>query len=182
MARRVRIFNLSHHRLRRSAKRLAVPLTAFLLTIAIGSRLIELDTFEQSAMRVQQEQASGQFPTVHSFESSTPLGGHRGSSFRVIDGDTVALGEERIRIENIDTPETGSRAECDYERHLAAQATNRARQIFAQAEEVRASRTGEDRYGRTLALVSVDGRDFGAIMVEEELAVRWAGRQHDWCG
>jgi len=41
------------------------------------------------------------------------------NSIRIIDGDTVALGNERIRIENIDTPERGGRAECDAERMLA---------------------------------------------------------------
>ena len=48
---------------------------------------------------------------------------------RVIDGDTVALGDERIRIENIDTPETGSRAGCLSERTRATEATESNRKL-----------------------------------------------------
>lgn len=105
-----------------------------------------------------------------------------GADIRVIDGDTVALGEERIRILNIDTPESGGRAECPYERRLAAEAAERARELFRQAETVEVQRDGVDRYERTLARVRLDGRDFGQVTVSENLAVPWAGRQHDWCG
>jgi len=41
----------------------------------------------------------------------------------VIDGDTIRLGAERIRILNIDAPETEGRARCNAERRLAAVAT-----------------------------------------------------------
>lgn len=37
----------------------------------------------------------------------------------VIDGDTIRLGSERIRILGIDTPEMGSNARCNAERRLA---------------------------------------------------------------
>lgn len=100
---------------------------------------------------------------------------------RVIDGDTISLNSERIRIANIDTPETSPRAACSYERELAERATSRARALFRNAQAVTVIRSGTDRYGRTLARVSLDGRDFGRTMVSEGLAVRWAGRQHEWC-
>ncbi|MGJ7039647.1 endonuclease YncB(thermonuclease family) [Shinella sp. BE166] len=38
-----------------------------------------------------------------------------GSSMRVIDGDTIELNGETVRIANIDTPET-ARAKCEAER------------------------------------------------------------------
>jgi len=100
---------------------------------------------------------------------------------RVIDGDTIDLAGERIRIENIDTPETGGRAECPYERTLAERATARARDLFDAAAEITVIRSGEDRYGRTLARIVLDGADVGETLVAENLAVEWAGRQHDWC-
>lgn len=37
----------------------------------------------------------------------------------VLDGDTLRDGEERYRVENIDAPERGARAECPEERALA---------------------------------------------------------------
>lgn len=100
---------------------------------------------------------------------------------RVIDGDTFALGEEHVRLENIDTPETGGRAECVFERDLAELATERARQWFHVANTARIERTGTDCFGRTLALVSIDGADLGERLIADGLAVQWAGRQHHWC-
>ena len=99
----------------------------------------------------------------------------------MIDGDTIAIGEERIRIENIDTPETGGRAACAEERRLASAATRQARAYFSEAGSISIRRSGVDRYGRTLATVRLDGRDYGRLMIADGLAVRWAGRQHEWC-
>ena len=45
--------------------------------------------------------------------------------WRVIDGDTLAHGTERIRIALIDTPERNWRADCDPEAKLAELATRR---------------------------------------------------------
>ena len=105
-----------------------------------------------------------------------------GRDFRIIDGDTVALNGERIRISNIDTPETGRRAGCSSERRLARTATRRARSHFQNAHVVHLRRSGTDRYGRTLARIRLDGRDFGRLMIADGVAAPWRGRQHDWCG
>lgn len=101
-----------------------------------------------------------------------------------IDGDTLRVREtgEIIRILNIDTPETGSRARCDSERNRAAAATRRARALINDAREVDIERSGKiDRYGRTLARIRVDGRDLGAQLVAEGHARRWNGRREAWC-
>lgn len=99
----------------------------------------------------------------------------------VYDGDTFRIGEERVRVVGLDTPERGGRAACDAERFLAAIAQREAEALLMSdsVEIVREPRA--DRYGRTLARVFVDGRDFADIMVERSLAVPWAGRRHDWC-
>jgi endonuclease YncB( thermonuclease family) len=39
-----------------------------------------------------------------------------------------------------------------------------------------------DQYGRTLAFVRIDGRDYGEIMIERGLARPWRGRREPWCG
>jgi len=134
---------------------------------------------------------------VANFIGAAPFGGEPGEAasarpdaapippaeapVRVIDGDTFDLGEERIRIENIDTPETGERAACPYERALAERATVRARELFNAAARIDVISSGEDRYGRTLATVALDGADVGETLIAENLAVAWRGRQHDWC-
>jgi len=102
-------------------------------------------------------------------------------AFRIIDGDTLALGNERIRIENIDTPESGTRAACASERRRADQATRYARRLLNRTQDVRVIRNGVDRYGRTLARIELDGWDMGQIMVDDGHARRWSGRRRSWC-
>lgn len=106
------------------------------------------------------------------------------ASWRVIDGDTFEdLGTgERIRLENIDTPETGSRARCTAERQLGARATEQARSLIGNARQLDVRRTGRtDRYQRTIAFIEIDGRDLGELMIEEGLARPWRGRREPWC-
>lgn len=101
------------------------------------------------------------------------------AAWRVIDGDTIEIDGERIRIAGIDTPET-FRPQCDAERMLgeiaAAELAGRM-----QGRELELERLGTDRYGRTLANVRADGEDLGASLVRDGLAVVWEGRRHDWC-
>ena len=42
-------------------------------------------------------------------------------------------------------------------------------------------RVGEDRYGRTLASISIGDEDAGEHLIAAGLAVSWTGRRHDWC-
>ncbi len=99
---------------------------------------------------------------------------------RVIDGDTLTLGAERVRIANIDAPETGGKARCLAERRLADIATQTLRSLTASGK-VELRREGRDRYGRTLARVSVGGVDVGEELIRRGVAVRWTGRRADWC-
>lgn len=103
-----------------------------------------------------------------------------GSDTRVVDGDTIKIGDETIRIENLDTPEKGSRAECLAEQMLADLATKRLQEILTGVQLV-IVRSGTDRYDRTLATLFADGKDVGATLVEEGFSRPWEGRQVDWC-
>ena len=103
--------------------------------------------------------------------------------FRVIDGDTLEdmSADITYRIENIDTPETGSRARCQAERDLGNRATQQARALVSSGD-VELRPTGRiDRYGRTIAFVLIDGRDLGETMIGEGLARPWRGRREPWC-
>lgn len=94
----------------------------------------------------------------------------------VVDGDTFWHRGEKIRLADIDAPELTSR--CQAERELAIRARNRLRELLV-GFEVR--RTGRDRYGRTLAVVTVEGRSVGRVLVGEGLAREWDGRRRPWC-
>lgn len=102
-------------------------------------------------------------------------------SLTIIDGDTFRLqAGETIRIENIDAPETGTKAKCDAERMLAQKATEALKAALGQGEPV-IVRGRQDRYGRTLAYVRVNGQDVGELLIAQHVAVPWAGRRHSWC-
>lgn len=102
----------------------------------------------------------------------------------VYDGDTVAIecGAEEVtaRVMGLDTPETkGPR--CAEEAALGQRATKRLRALV-QLGDVRLSEHGNDKYGRRLVRLLVDGRDVAETMVAEGLAVRYrGGTRPDWC-
>lgn len=101
-------------------------------------------------------------------------------AIHVTDGDTIRIGDERIRIMGIDAAEMNCR--CARECRLARQATDRLRDLLA-VGYVTIERKGRDRYRRTLAIVRVGGRDVGEAMISEGLVRRYNGRtkRAPWC-
>ena len=100
----------------------------------------------------------------------------------VVDGDTLWLDGEKIRLVNIDAPEV--RARCGAEKERAAAAT-RELAFLLHGQPIRVLRRGEDRYGRTLAAISTPAGDVGDLLVRRDLAVTWRGRREPaetWCG
>ena len=99
----------------------------------------------------------------------------------VVDGDTIWLGGEKIRIADIDTPETHP-PRCAQEARLGEAATRRLRQLLNGGEiSVRSIDRDEDRYGRKLRIVLVNGRSVGDTLVDEGLARRFGGGRRPWC-
>ena len=99
----------------------------------------------------------------------------------VIDGDTVAIGSQRIRIIGIDTPELN--AACVAERRAAQEARQAAISMIENAARVELHETGaKDRYGRSLGDLKLDGVFFGERMLREGHGVRYrAGGRPNWC-
>jgi endonuclease YncB( thermonuclease family) len=101
----------------------------------------------------------------------------------VLDGDTIIVDGEHVRIANIDTPEIGH-ARCDDELRRGLLAKERLK-IIIQAGDLTIVRGDngrlKDKYKRSLGRVVVNGRDAGEILISEGLARRWDGRRHPWC-
>lgn len=97
----------------------------------------------------------------------------------VHDGDSIRCGGERIRIAAIDAPELAASPKCHPARasawcdNTAAIAARDSLKAFLARGPVMVQRTGIDRYGRTLARVTVNGRDAGEYLVGAGLARRW---------
>ena len=90
---------------------------------------------------------------------------------RVVDGDTLAVGEERVRLIGVDTPEAvrpGAPVEC------FGRAASAFTERLVEGRRVRLELDVErrDRYGRLLAYVhrADDGRFVNAALVREGYA------------
>jgi endonuclease YncB( thermonuclease family) len=99
----------------------------------------------------------------------------------VVDGDTFWFNGEKVRIADINAPETHE-AGCAEERALGSRAARRLVSLlnaglFELAVEGRAT----DRYGRALRVVRRNGGSLGQTLVAEGLAEPWRGRRSDWC-
>lgn len=100
----------------------------------------------------------------------------------VVDGDTFRMDGDRIRIADIDTPETHP-ARCPEEARLGAAATQRLHVLLnGGAVTLHPIDRDTDRYGRKLRLVEVNGRSVGDTLVAEGLARPYLGRRMGWCG
>lgn len=108
------------------------------------------------------------------------------SPVRVIDGDTIEVcqktGPERIRIAQLDAPEF-YRPKCAEEKLLGIAAKNEAHRFFVRPSvNLEITRISTDRYGRSVAAVSVNGVDFATHMIESGHGVKWQfNKKHDWC-
>lgn len=100
----------------------------------------------------------------------------------IVDGDTIWLEGRNLRLRSFDTPEPhseicGGQTEVD----LARRASGRLRQLLSEnvfdVETSGTDGTGE----RTLATVSIGGRDVGDIFIEEGLARSWPDGDEWWC-
>lgn len=100
----------------------------------------------------------------------------------VVDGDTIWLNGQKIRIADIDTPEV-SEPKCSSELALGNRATARMLELINKGPfEIKAwPGRDTDRYGRKLRVLIRDGRSLGDILVSEGLARTWSGRREPWC-
>jgi endonuclease YncB( thermonuclease family) len=100
----------------------------------------------------------------------------------VVDGDTFWLNKVKIRVADIDAPET-EQAKCKSERDRGFAAKVRLRELLnAGGFDVESFGTrDEDQYGRKLRVVTRDGRSLGGILVQEGLARPWTGHRMPWC-
>lgn len=107
---------------------------------------------------------------------------HSGGGFNcVVDGDTFWFQGAKIRIADIDAPETHP-SRCAVEASKGAAATRRLQALLNEAPfTLEIIDRDTDRYGRKLRVVTRGGESLGAVLVSERLARWYAGRREPWC-
>ena len=102
----------------------------------------------------------------------------------VVDGDTIRVQNQPIRLLGIDTPETRNYG-CGEEKMLGDRATARLLALLNSGGSVRLRRDrledDRDVYDRKLRYVLIDGEDVGRILVTEGLARNYGAGRRDWC-
>lgn len=114
--------------------------------------------------------------------------GHAPNAACVVDGDTFRIGQRRIRIVGIDTPEMQAR--CAEEARLAEAAAARLQQLLNDGAFEMAGRLDEptDRYGRELKSLRRRTADGGYVSIAAQMREEGHGRRYlgglrgGWCG
>ena len=101
----------------------------------------------------------------------------------LVDGDTLWLHGENIRLKDFDTPEPQS-AICGGEAEVALAKRASARLL----ELLNNNPWTIERFGldstsskRRLATIRINGQDVGDVLIEEGLARRWPDGEEFWC-
>ncbi len=97
---------------------------------------------------------------------------------QVTDGDTIRIGETRIRLKGIDAPEMEQRCSRAGRSYACGETARRVLIDLVSGETIRCRAAGRDRYQRILARCTVNGNDIGTKMVESGWAVSY-GRDYD---
>lgn len=111
---------------------------------------------------------------------------------RVIDGDTVEidvpnlpkeLSKLKLRIYGIDSPENGAKAKCEKERVMAKSATDFAKKIIKNSNNIQIVIRKWDKYGgRIVGDLILDGKNYRDIMIDENLVNPYDGKKkQSWC-
>lgn len=114
-----------------------------------------------------------QIPSDSAARSTGASAALLGGRATVIDGDTLDIGGERVRLEGIDAPETDQTCGGGWfgTWRCGTQATAHLRWLVG-GRHVECTSAGQDKYGRALGWCSVEGRDINAEMVRAGFA--WA--------
>ena len=119
-------------------------------------------------------------------------------SIYVMDGNTIDIRGQRVRLVGFDAPEEGERARCASERTLAARTAARLRQVIRRGDKIDLQMvacacppgtegTQRCNNGWPCAQLTVDGKDVADMLVAENLAHAFVCGQYScpnrtsWC-
>ena len=100
----------------------------------------------------------------------------RGGPAQVIDGDSLLIGGERVRLKSIDAPEGRQMCEKNGSAWRCGRAASKALQELVRGKEVICEGQELDRYDRLLAYCRVGAVDLNRTLVRQGWAVAFGDR------
>ncbi|WP_372619019.1 thermonuclease family protein [Falsiroseomonas sp.] len=97
---------------------------------------------------------------------------------QVVDGDTLVLRGERVRLHGVDAPESNQPCEREGLRWPCGRDVTVSLRLFLDGRMVRCVSQGRDRFGRVLGRCHAGDQDIGAWLVREGLAVAYT--RYSW--
>ncbi len=159
--------NVVKFRRRKKASRSPV-LLASLAILAVAGGVASLSVPDRATAR---DEVSRTFTLCHT----------GGGTNCVVDGDTIWLDGQKIRVADIDAPETHP-SRCALEADLGTRATHRLQELVnAGPFAVTTLDRDADKYGRKLRVLTRGGQSLGDVLVNEGLARTWTGKREPWC-
>ncbi len=92
---------------------------------------------------------------------------------RVVDGDTLVIAGERVRLSGVDAPETRQTCSRDGRRWTCGKAATKAMRRLIGRDPVRCEVSGRDRYGRAIATCFARGQNLQRELVRQGLALAY---------
>jgi len=100
----------------------------------------------------------------------------------IIDGDTIDVGGERIRLHGIDAPESRQLCTVNGSDWRCGESATLALEHEAEGRTVRCEGSRRDRYGRIIAVCFAGETDLNAMMVREGFALAYRRYSKDYVG
>ena len=101
---------------------------------------------------------------------------------RVVDGDTLAFGDQRIRLHGIDAPESKQTCSADGKPWNCGQEATFALSYMVGNHWIRCEEKDTDRYGRIVAVCYAGPHDLNAKMVSDGWAMAYRRYSIDYVG
>lgn len=94
-------------------------------------------------------------------------------AIRVIDGDTIELSSEKLRLFGMDAPEKGQPCKRNNSPYDCGAASKEHLEFLLTGAKVECTKKKKDKWGRYIALCSADGEDISQLMVRHGWAMAY---------
>ena len=161
---------------------ISVPRSALLRSVDVAERFAGglLRTGESAVERVGDVAKDVGRGVAATTQSAAAQGRVLSGPARVVDGDTLAIASERIRLHGIDAPESAQSCLAGGARWRCGERAERGLRERIGGRAVACEETDVDRYGRIVAVCRAGGEDLNAWMVERGFALAYRRYSRDY--